>query len=184
MGPIIDPVAVFGRVAPVVLDVGFGGGEATIAMARADPARDVIAIEVHTPGISNVLDAVQRHSLTNIRVMDGDVQEFIARLGPAILDEVRVYFPDPWPKMSQRRRRMIQPGFVDLVIDRLAIGGRLHLATDIADYAAQMQSVCDSFAQLVGGVVERPSTRPVTRFERRGLDENRPPVDMIYVRGA
>jgi tRNA (guanine-N7-)-methyltransferase len=96
----------------------------------------------------------------------------------------RSSFPDPWPKTSQRRRRLVQPGFVAHVVDRLAIGGRLHLATDIADYAVQMQSVCASFEQLTGGVVDRPATRLLTRFEQRGIDAGRPPLDMVYVRVA
>ncbi len=181
-GPNLRPADIFRRQAPIILDIGFGGGEATIAMALADPEREVIAIEVHTPGISNVLDAIHRHSITNVRLVDGDVQEFIDRLAAGSLDEVRIYFPDPWPKMSQRRRRLIQPGFVAQLIDRLSVGGRLHLATDIADYAAQMQAVCGASPQLAGGVVDRPSARPLTRFEHRGVDQGRPPVDMIYIR--
>lgn len=181
-GPRLQAADLFGRDAPVILDIGFGGGEATIAMALADPSRDVIAIEVHTPGISNVLDAIHRHSITNVRVADGDVQEFIDRIPAASLDEVRIYFPDPWPKMSQRRRRLVQAGFIARVIDRLAVGGRIHLATDIFDYAVQMQTVCNAFTQLSGGVVDRPTSRPLTRFEQRGLDENRPPTDLIYHR--
>ncbi len=182
-GPSLQTSDIFGRDAPVILDVGFGGGEATIAMAMADPGRDVIAIEVHTPGISNVLDAIHRQRMSNVRVVDGDVQEFIDRLPAGLLDEVRIYFPDPWPKMSQRRRRLVQTGFIARVIDRLAVGGRIHLATDIADYAAQMYTVCDAFPQLAGGVVQRPPTRPLTRFEQRGLNENRLPTDLIYHRG-
>ena len=181
-GPSLQTADIFGRDAPVILDVGFGGGEATIAMAVADPARNVIAIEVHTPGISNVLDAIHRQPITNVRVVDGDVQEFIDRLLPGSLDEIRIYFPDPWPKMSQRRRRLVQAGFIARVVDLLAVGGRIHLATDIADYATQMQTVCDAFPQLTGGVVDRPSTRPLTRFEQRGLNENRPPTDLTYHR--
>jgi tRNA (guanine-N7-)-methyltransferase len=181
-GPPLDFADVFGRRASVVLDIGFGGGEATIAMAIDDSHRDVVAIEVHTPGIANVLAAIEDHGLTNIRLVDGDVFELLPRIAPGSLDEVRIYFPDPWPKPRQRNRRLVRPSFVAELIDRLAVGGRIHLATDIADYAEQMQTVCNAFTQLDGGVVERPATRPLTRFEQRGLNERRPPTDLIYRR--
>lgn len=181
-GPPLDLPAIFGRLAPVILDVGFGGGEATIEMALADPGRDVIAVEVHTPGLARVLAAVDDLGLTNIRVVDGDVKEFLLRLAIESLDEVRIYFSDPWPKLRQQRRRLIQTPFVEEVTDRLVPGGRLHLATDIADYAAQMAAVCDAASRLAGGVIPRPHHRPVTRFEQRGLNAGRGPVDLLYRR--
>lgn len=181
-GPVLDFAEVFGRSAPVILDIGFGGGEATIAMALEDPQRDVVAIEVHTPGIANVLVAIEGHGMTNIRLVDGDVFELLARIAPGSLDEVRIYFPDPWPKPRQRNRRLVRPSFVAGLIDRLTVGGRIHLATDVADYASQMQTVCGAFSELTGGAVDRPPTRPLTRFEQRGINENRQPTDLIYHR--
>ncbi len=181
-GPLVDFAEVFGRRAPVVLDIGFGAGEATVAMALDDPDRDVVAVEVHTPGIANVLDAIEQRAMANVRVADGDVKEFLARVGPGTLDEVRVFFPDPWPKVRQRHRRLVQAGFVETVADRLTCGGRLHLATDTADYAGQMAAVCDASPELAGGVVPRPGHRPVTRFEQRGLDQGWVPTDLVYIR--
>lgn len=181
-GPPLDLAAVFGRRADVVLDVGFGHGESTIAMARAEPDVDVIAVEVHTPGAVTLLDAIENDGLRQIRVVHGDLLPFLDRLPAASLAGVRVFFPDPWTKRRRRHRRLIAPDMVAAFADRLRSDGFLHLATDIADYAAGMQTVCDDHPDLVGGVIDRPEWRPETRFERRGLDAGRHPVDLLYRR--
>jgi tRNA (guanine-N7-)-methyltransferase len=184
-GPVIDWTEVFGRPdgAPrdVVLDVGFGHGESTIAMAAADPKVDIVGVEVHLPGVVTVLDAIEHRDLHHIRVVHGDVLPFLDRIAPASLAGVRIYFPDPWTKRRNQHRRLVGSDVVSVLVDRLRVGGTLHLATDIADYAATMQSVCDSEPRLTGGVIERPDWRPLTRFERRGLDAGRAPVDLLYV---
>lgn len=166
----------------VVLDIGFGHGESTIQMARAQPLLDVIGVEVHDPGVVTVLDAIVNDPLPNVRVMHGDVVPFLDRIPPDSLQMVRVFFPDPWKKQRQHHRRLIRADVVTAIVDRLAIGGGLHLATDIADYATQMQQVCDAEPRLTGGIIERPDERPLTRFEQRGLDEGRPPTDLMYRR--
>ena len=173
---------VFGRAGDVVLDVGFGHGESTIAMAHAEPDVDVLAVEVHTPGVVTVLDAIEHQGLRQIRVVHGDLLPFLDRIAPASLAGIRVFFPDPWTKRRNHFRRLIGTDVVAAFTDRLRLGGRLHLATDIADYAASMQQVCDAEPRLDGGVVPRPDWRPLTRFERRGLDAGRQPTDLIYTR--
>ncbi len=185
-GPVLDWADVFGPDRDpgrgVVLDIGFGHGESTIQMARAQPHLDVIGVEVHDPGVVTVLDAIENDPLPHVRVMHGDLVEFLKRIGPESLAVVRIYFPDPWKKTRQHHRRLVRDDIVAALVDRMQIGGELHLATDIADYATLMQRVCDDEPRLTGGVIERPDERPLTRFEHRGLDEGRPPVDLRYVR--
>ncbi len=173
---------VFGRDGDVVLDVGFGHGESTIAMAAAAPDTDVVGVEVHTPGVVTVLDAIEHVPLPHVRVVHGDLLVLLDRIAPGSLAGVRVYFPDPWTKRRNHHRRLIAPDVVAAFVDRLRPGGFLHLATDIADYAEAMRSVCDAEPRLVGGVIDRPPWRPLTRFEQRGLDAGRKPVDLLYTR--
>jgi tRNA (guanine-N7-)-methyltransferase len=165
----------------VVLDIGFGGGEALIELAQVRPHEHVIGVDVHTPGVAAVLEAVEARGLRNVRVVEGDVIEFIARIPLRSLAVIRILFPDPWPKRRQRNRRLIRPDVVERLVPLLREGGTIELATDAADYATQMRLVCDATAGLHGGVIERPSWRPSTRFERRGIDEGRRPVDLRYI---
>ncbi len=185
-GPVLDWNAVFGPDRDpdrgVVLDIGFGHGESTIQMARSQPHLDVIGVEVHDPGVVTVLDAIENDPLPHVRVVHGDLIRFLRRIGPNTLAVVRIFFPDPWKKTRQHHRRLVREDVVAALVDRLEIGGELHLATDIADYSASMQAVCDAEPRLDGGVIARPVERPLTRFERRGLDEGRPPTDLRYRR--
>lgn len=185
-GPVLDLGAAFDRSVddrrPVVLDIGFGHGESTIRMAHARPDVDVIGVEVHDPGVMTVLDAIENDPLPNVRVVHGDLLRFLARVGPDTLSGVRIYFPDPWKKPRQHHRRLVRPDVVTALTDRLVIGGELHLATDIADYAESMRETCDAEPRLEGGVIDRPDERPLTRFEQRGLDEGREIVDLRYRR--
>ncbi len=166
----------------VVLDIGFGHGESTIQMARAEPDLDVIGVEVHDPGVVTVLDAIVNDPLPHVRVMHGDTVPFLDRLRPESLRVVRIFFPDPWKKQRQHHRRLVRSDIVTALVDRMEIGGELHLATDIVDYAELMEQVCSDEPRLDGGVIERPDARPLTRFEQRGLDEGRPPTDLSYRR--
>jgi tRNA (guanine-N7-)-methyltransferase len=181
-GPVLDWAEVFGREGDVVLDIGFGHGESTIEMAAVDPATDVVGVEVHTPGVVTVLDAIEHRDLRHIRVVHGDVLPFLDRVGAESLAGVRIYFPDPWTKRRNHHRRLVGPDVIAALTDRLRPGGTLHLATDIAGYAEEMQRVCDAESRLTGGIVERPEWRPLTRFEQRGLDVGRHPVDLLYTR--
>ncbi|MFN3258058.1 MAG: tRNA (guanosine(46)-N7)-methyltransferase TrmB [Ilumatobacter sp.] len=190
-GPPLDWDEVFGRDAStstagiergVVLDIGFGHGESTIQMARAQPHLDVIGIEVHDPGIMTVIDAIENEPLRHVRVVHGDMIRFLRRIPRESLRGVRIFFPDPWTKQRQHHRRLVRADVVGALTDRLEFGGELHLATDIDDYAEQMQRTCDAEPRLVGGVVARPAERPITRFEQRGLDNGRIATDLRYQR--
>jgi tRNA (guanine-N7-)-methyltransferase len=180
-GSALDTEALFGRTAPLVLEVGSGMGEATAQMAAADPARDVLAVDVHVQGLGRLLRRVEELGLTNVRVAEGDAVELLRdMLLPGSLDEVRVFFPDPWPKARHAKRRLVQQAFLDLVADRLRPGGVLHVATDWAPYAEQVQALLRSHAAYdVLHEGARPDHRPVTRFEQRGLDAGRTSYDVI-----
>ncbi len=165
----------------VLLDIGFGSGEALIDVAEQRPCERVVGIDVHTPGIAAVLEAVRSRGLRNVRVVEGDVVDFAARIPRKSLSGIRVFFPDPWPKRRQRGRRLIRPDVMDLLVPLLRAGGTLHLATDVDDYAAQMRVVCATVPALAGGAIARPAWRPVTRYEQRAIDEGRHPVDLFYI---
>jgi tRNA (guanine-N7-)-methyltransferase len=170
-GPPLDFNEVFGdaaRFGTIVLDIGFGYGDALVTVARQRPTELVIGIDVHTPGVARVLSDIEPYSLHNIRLVNGDVMEFLQRVPSASLSAVRILFPDPWTKIRHHHRRIVRPGVIDDLVDRLVIGGELQMATDIADYAEQMVDVCGRNDRLQGGVIDRPD-RPVTSFERRGL---------------
>nr|WP_246141322.1 tRNA (guanosine(46)-N7)-methyltransferase TrmB [Micromonospora olivasterospora] len=183
----VELASLFGRRAPVVLEIGSGMGDATAAMAADDPDRDYLAVEVHTPGIGNLLDLVERRGLHNVRVARGDALDLVRALPEDSLDAVHVFFPDPWPKARHHKRRIIQPAHVALLRSRLAPGGTLHCATDWAEYAESMRETLTADPRLTdphGGYAPRPAHRPVTRFERRARTAGRPVFDLVHVRGG
>ena len=189
--PYRDPRAAFGRTAPIVLEIGSGMGETTALLAAAEPETDHIAVEVYEPGLAQLLMRIEQAGLTNQRLLRGDAVELLDRaIAPASLDGLRIFFPDPWPKRRHHKRRLIQPEFVRLAASRLVPGGRLHLATDWPHYAEQMRRVVsaepslrpdDHFPLRPDGWQDRPSWRPVTKFEDRARLEGRPVRDLLYV---
>jgi tRNA (guanine-N7-)-methyltransferase len=180
-GTPLDVPALFGRQAPLVVEIGSGMGEATAAMASADPDRNVLAVDVHVQGLGRLLRRAEDGALANVRVAEGDANVLLRdMLAPGSVDEVRVFFPDPWPKARHAKRRLVQRPFTDLVAGRLRTGGRLHVATDWAPYAEQVQALLGAHpAYEVVHEGERPAHRPVTRFEQRGLDAGRASYDVI-----
>ena len=181
-----DPTALFGRSAPLVLEIGCGMGETTAAMAAADPDRDYVGVDVHTPGLANLLALAERDGLRNLRAARGDAVELLRDLmRPGSLDAVHVFFPDPWPKAKHHKRRIVRPDVVALIRERLVPGGLLHCATDWAPYAEQMLEVLSADPGLRAahvGYAPRPSWRPVTKFERRALTAGREVFDLEFVR--
>jgi tRNA (guanine-N7-)-methyltransferase len=182
----LDAGKVFGRHAPLVVEIGFGMGQATASIAAAWPERDFIGIEVHPPGVGALLRRIEQAGLRNLRIVQHDAVDVLeARIAPATLAAVHVFFPDPWPKKKHHKRRLIQPAFVALVASRLAPGGTLHCATDWQPYAEQMLAVLATEPLLVNtadGYAPRPAYRPRTKFELRGLNLGHGVWDLVFSR--
>ena len=183
-----DLDAAFGRAAPKIVEIGFGNGEQLLHAAQADPARDYLGIEVHRPGVGRLLNGVAQAGLSNVRVYRHDAVEVLNHeVAEGSLDEVRIYFPDPWHKKRHHKRRLVQPDFVALLARKLKPGGLLHLATDWLPYADQMLEVCRGCVLLrnaspAGDWVERPAWRSETHFERRGLRLGHGVRDLVFGR--
>ena len=178
-GSALDLAALFGRQKPVVLEIGFGMGEVTWQMASQQPDVDVLAIDVHTPGIGALFKLIEQHELTNVRVADGDARVLLGdMLAPESLDEVRVFFPDPWPKTRHVKRRLMTADFCDLVAGRLKPAGVLHLATDWAPYARAVGGVLNQSRHFEVLSAADVPPRPTTRFEALGLAAGRASYDI------
>ncbi|ADB31695.1 tRNA (guanine-N(7)-)-methyltransferase [Kribbella flavida DSM 17836] len=182
----LDLAAWFGRSAPVVLEIGSGMGEATAQLAQAAPEVNHLAAEVYPAGLGQLMLAVEKHELTNVRLLHGDALDFLRdHVTPGSLDGVRIFFPDPWQKKRHHKRRLVTGPFVGLVASRLRPGGTLHLATDWADYADQMLAVCSAEPLLTNQYerwAPRPSWRPLTKFESRAHAEGRDCRDLLFTR--
>lgn len=179
-GP-LDGAAVFGRVAPLVLEIGCGHGAAALAYARAHPDHDVVAVDIHRPGIARLAEAAA--GLPNLRVALVDGAELLAGRVPAgAIAAVHLFFPDPWPKTKHHKRRFVRPDLVDLVARALRPGGRFLIATDEPSYAEQVDDVVGRDGRFTGGRGPRPSWRPVAGYEHKAVEAGRPIVDFAYVR--
>lgn len=188
---VLDLDALFGTLppgSPIVLEIGFGMGEATVQMAAADPRTGILAVDVHTPGQGNLLRLADKNNLNNVRVANGDALILLREMLPErCLAGMRIYFPDPWPKKRHHKRRIIQPAFLDLAATRLAPGAVLHCATDWEPYAEHMLEVLNAHpafenCQEDGGFAPRPDFRPLTRFEGQGLDKGHRVHDLLHRR--
>lgn len=172
--PPLSLAEVFGRSAPITLEIGFGDGESLAAQAIQHPERNFIGIEVHRPGVGHLLQLVERNDLTNVRVFNADAVEVLAKSIPdATLDRVQIFFPDPWHKKRHHKRRLVQTDFIDQLAKKIKPDGKLHLATDWVEYAEHMVEVMESTPDFVN--THAPDTRsqnsndrPETKFERRG----------------
>jgi tRNA (guanine-N7-)-methyltransferase len=172
---------------PKILEIGFGMGETTAKIALARPEDDFLAIEVHEPGVGALLKLIGEQGQTNLRLMRHDAVEVVENMIPeGFLDGVHVYFPDPWHKKRHNKRRLIQPKFVELLTSRIKSGGYWHLATDWEEYALQMMEVLsaepslENTGTLPSGYAQRPSYRPVTKFENRGLRLGHGVWDLVF----
>ena len=181
-----DFAASFGRAAPRVLEIGFGMGDATAAIAQTLPATDFIGVEVHTPGVGALLKQIGERGLTNLRLIQHDAVDVLQQMiAPGSLAGVHVFFPDPWHKKKHNKRRLIQPEFVALLASRLAAGGYLHCATDWQHYAEQMLEVLSAEPALrnsADGYAPKPAYRPRTKFENRGLKLGHGVWDLVFVK--
>lgn len=185
----VDFARVFGRAAPLAVEIGFGMGSATAEIAAAAPHVDFVGIEVHPPGVGALLQRIDERGLENVRIVQHDAVEVLeSMIAPASLAAIHVFFPDPWHKKRHHKRRLIQAPFVRLLASRLAAGATLHCATDWIPYAEQMLAVLGAEPTLVNaagdGFSPRPPSRPLTKFEQRGLDRGHGVRDLVFTRRA
>ena len=180
----LDFERVFDRWAPTILEIGFGMGETTASIARAQPQNNYLGIEVHTPGVGGLLKLIDEGGLSNLRIIQHDAVEVLQHMiAPASLCGAHIFFPDPWPKKRHHKRRLIQPGFVALLTSRLAPGAYVHAATDWQDYAEQILAVFAAepgLANTTQGFAQRPDYRPLTKFESRGLKLGHGVWDIVF----
>ena len=182
----LDLEQLFGRAAPKILEIGFGMGESTAAIAAAQLENDYLGIEVHTPGVGNLLKLIDAQALPNVRIILHDAVEVLRHMiAPQSLDGIHIFFPDPWPKKRHHKRRLIQPPLVELLTEKLKPGAYLHAATDWHEYAEQILMVFSAAPVLKNTVAEyapRPAYRPQTKFETRGLRLGHGVWDIVFQR--
>ena len=182
----VDLDLLFGRQAARIIEIGFGMGETSAAIAAAHPQTDYLGVEVHTPGVGSLCKLVAEMGLTNLRIVQHDAVEVLRdMLLPASLDGAHIFFPDPWPKTRHHKRRLLQPAFVALLVSRLRPGAYIHCATDWEEYAQQMLAVLSAESLLentAAGFAPRPAYRQPTRFEERGLRLGHGVWDLLFRR--
>ncbi|MDP1638873.1 MAG: tRNA (guanosine(46)-N7)-methyltransferase TrmB [Candidatus Nitrotoga sp.] len=180
----LDLENVFGRSATKILEIGFGMGETTAAIAQSHPQNDYLALEVHTPGVGSLLKQIEESGLKNIRIIQHDAVEVLRdMLADDVLDGVQIFFPDPWHKTRHNKRRLIQPSFVAQLVKKIKPGGYVHVATDWQDYAEQVLAVLSgekSLENTAADYAPRPAYRPLTKFEQRGLRLGHGVWDLVF----
>lgn len=185
---LLDMAALFGRDAPLVFEIGFGNGASLLEMAKQQPELNFIGVEVHRPGVGQLLKAIEEHQLTNLRVACTDAVTFLQnQIAAQSVMRVQLYFPDPWHKKRHHKRRIIQPAFVELLAQKIHPGGYLHMATDWQDYAEQMlqdlsASVKFRNSSPSSDYIPRPDYRPLTKFEQRGHRLGHDIWDLLFQR--
>ena len=178
---IIDLKAIFPKANKVIMEIGFGMGEATAIIAKNHPENAYIAVDVHPPGIGKLLSKIDEDKLTNVKVIEDDVHVVLVHMfADQSLDGIHLYFPDPWPKKKHNKRRIVNDGFLQLIHPKLKKGGFIHIATDWVPYAIAIQEVFSKSDLFAGGVIPKPEWRPVTRFEDQGIDKDHAVNDMYY----
>jgi tRNA (guanine-N7-)-methyltransferase len=176
----LQPQRLFGRSAPLVLEIGSGMGETTARIAGEQPGTDFIAVEVHGPGVGSLLQRIDKEGLKNLRVIRHDAAQALEHMiADGALAGIHLFFPDPWPKKRHHKRRLVQPAFAALAARKLAPGGYLHAATDWPEYAAQMAAVFNAEPMLVRAAARE---RPATKFEQRGVKLGHEVRDLVYRR--
>jgi len=182
----LDLERAFGRAGPKVLEIGFGMGETTAAIAAAHPEIDYLGIEVHSPGVGSLLNRIEALRLANVRVIQHDAVEVLEHMiAPEALDGVHLFFPDPWPKKRHHKRRLVQAPFVRLLASRMKRGAYVHAATDWEDYAHQILAALagePALENTAAGFAPRPDSRPQTKFERRGVGLGHRVWDVVFRR--
>ena len=177
----INIPAIFPKSDKVIMEIGFGMGEATAIIAKNHPNNGYIAVDVHPPGIGKLLARIVENDLTNLKVIEEDVHIVLQHMiADESLDGIHLFFPDPWPKKKHNKRRIVNEGFLSLIHPKIKKGGFIHIATDWVPYAVSIQEVFAGSTLFTGGVIEKPEWRPVTRFEGQGIDKDHAVNDMMY----
>ena len=167
----------------VIMEIGFGMGEATAIIAKNHPNNGYIAVDVHPPGIGKLLARIVENDLTNLKVIEEDVHVVLQHMiANETLDGIHLFFPDPWPKKKHNKRRIVNEGFLALIHPKIKKGGFIHIATDWVPYAHSIQEVFAGSTLFTGGVIDKPEWRPVTRFEGQGIDKDHAVNDMMYLK--
>ena len=167
----------------VIMEIGFGMGEATAIIAKNHPNNGYIAVDVHPPGIGKLLARIVENDLTNLKVIEEDVHVVLQHMiADESLDGIHLFFPDPWPKKKHNKRRIVNTGFLSLIHPKIKKGGFIHIATDWVPYAVSIQEVFAGSTLFTGGVIDKPEWRPVTRFEGQGIDKDHAVNDMMYLK--
>lgn len=180
---LIDLRQIFPTSDAVIMEIGFGMGEATAIIAKNHPNNGYIAVDVHPPGIGKLLARIVENELTNLKVIEEDVHVVLQHMiADEALDGIHLYFPDPWPKKKHNKRRIVNDGFLKLIYPKIKQGGFIHIATDWVPYAESIQEVFASSSLFTGGVIDKPEWRPVTRFEGQGIDKDHAVNDMLYTK--
>ena len=174
---------IFPKSEQVIMEIGFGMGEATAIIAKNHPNNGYIAVDVHPPGIGKLLARIVENDLTNLKVIEEDVHVVLQHMIPnQSLDGIHLFFPDPWPKKKHNKRRIVNEGFLALIHPKIKKGGFIHIATDWVPYAESIQQVFAGSTLFTGGVIDKPEWRPVTRFEGQGIDKDHAVNDMMYTK--
>jgi tRNA (guanine-N7-)-methyltransferase len=180
---IIELGSYFPQSEKVIMEIGFGMGEATAIIAKNHPNNGYIAVDVHPPGIGKLLARIVENDLTNLKVIEEDVHVVLQHMiADESLDGIHLYFPDPWPKKKHNKRRIVNEGFLKLIHPKIKKGGFIHIATDWVPYAESIQEVFLASPLFTGGVIDKPEWRPVTRFEGQGIDKDHAVNDMLYTK--
>ena len=179
----INIPAIFPASQKVIMEIGFGMGEATAIIAKNHPNNGYIAVDVHPPGIGKLLARIVENDLTNLKVIEEDVHVVLQHMiADESLDGIHLFFPDPWPKKKHNKRRIVNEGFLALIHPKIKKGGFIHIATDWVPYAVSIQEVFAGSTLFTGGVIDKPEWRPVTRFEGQGIDKDHAVNDMLYLK--
>ena len=179
----INIPAIFPKSDKVIMEIGFGMGEATAIIAKNHPNNGYIAVDVHPPGIGKLLARIVENDLTNLKVIEEDVHVVLQHMiADESLDGIHLFFPDPWPKKKHNKRRIVNEGFLSLIHPKIKKGGFIHIATDWVPYAVSIQEVFAGSTLFTGGVIDKPEWRPVTRFEGQGIDKDHAVNDMMYLK--
>ena len=174
---------IFPKSEKVIMEIGFGMGEATAIIAKNHPNNGYIAVDVHPPGIGKLLARIVENDLTNLKVIEEDVHVVLQHMiADESLDGIHLFFPDPWPKKKHNKRRIVNEGFLELIHPKIKKGGFIHIATDWVPYALSIQEVFAGSTLFTGGVIDKPEWRPVTRFEGQGIDKDHAVNDMMYTK--